>query len=144
MASFVALAQDKPGTNAKADSIIKKAPTEIIGHTAYDYSINGKMQTSENIKARLYAYAPSKVELLKSSKETSWLGVSIMGFGISGVGATLEFIDKNGSATHYSLSGAYVLSGVATAFVFSTIFHSIKAKKHANKAFAAYNQQYQL
>jgi hypothetical protein len=143
IASFVALAQDKPVTNAKADSVIKRMPTEIISHTAYDYSINGKMQTSEEVKARLYAYAPSKVELLRSSRETSWLGVSIIGFGLSGIAATLEFIDKSGSVTHYNSNGAYVLSGVATALVFSAIFHSIRAKRHSNKALALYNQQYQ-
>jgi len=153
LTSFIALAQDKPNSNAKADSIVKRIPTEIIGHTEYDYSINGKKQTAESVKARLYAYAPSKLELLKSSSESSWLGVSILGFGLSGVGATLEFIDNGGgstgnvnglqtSATHHSLTGAYVLTGVATAFVLSAIFHGISAKHHAHKAFVMYNQQY--
>jgi len=33
LTSFIALAQDKPNSNAKADSIVKRIPTEIIGHT---------------------------------------------------------------------------------------------------------------
>jgi len=82
------------------------------------------------------------------------LGVSIIGFGLSGVGATLEFIDNGGgstgsvsgqqtSAAHHSLTGAYVLTGVATAFVLSAIFHGISAKHHAHKALALYNQRYE-
>ena len=46
LASFIAMAQDKPNSNAKADSVIKQVPTEIIGHTQYNYAINGKKQTS--------------------------------------------------------------------------------------------------
>jgi len=154
MASFVALAQDKPNTNTKADSIIKWIPAKIVGHAQYDYTINGKMQTSEDVKARLYAYAPSKVELLKSSREASLYGLSVIGFALSGAGATLEFIDKSGgsinaangqetSTSHHSLTGGYVLSGVATALVFSAIFHGLSAKRHAHRALALYNQQYE-
>lgn len=137
------LAQNKPNSNAKPDSIIKKIPTEVVGHTTYEYSINGKMQTPEDVKARLYAYAPSKVELQKSSRETSYLGLSIVGFGLSGVGATLEYIDNEGSGPHHNLSGAYALTGVATAFVVSAILHSISAKHHSHKALALYNERYQ-
>jgi len=141
LASFIAMAQDKPNSNAKADSVIKQVPTEIIGHTQYNYAINGKKQTSEDVKARLYAYAPSKAELLKSSRQTSLYGLSVIGFGISGVGATLQYID--GSGPHHNLNGAYVLTGAATAFVISSIFHGLSAKHHSHKALALYNQQYQ-
>ena len=141
LASIIVMAQDKPNSNAKADSIIKPIPTETVGHTTYNYSINDKKQTSEEVKARLYAYAPSKTELHKASKETSLYGLSVIGFGISGVGATLEYID--GSGPNHSLNGAYVLTGVATAFVISSIFHGLSAKHHSHKALALYNQQYQ-
>ena len=135
------MAQDKPNGNIKADSIINPIPTEIVGHTQYHYTINGNKQTSEEVKARLYAYSPSKVELHKSSRETSLYGLSVIGFGISAVGATLEYID--GSGPNHSLNGAYVLTGVATAFVISSIFHGLSAKHHSHKALALYNQQYQ-
>jgi hypothetical protein len=154
MASFVVLAQDRPSTNVKADSIIKRITTEIVGRTQYNYVINGEMQTSEVVKARLYAYAPSRVELLKSSTQASLYGLSIIGFALSGTGATLEFIDKSGgpmnavngqetSGSHHSLTGGYVLSGVATVLIFSAIFHGLSAKRHAHKALALYNQRYE-
>jgi hypothetical protein len=141
LASFIAFAQDKTGSIIKADSTIIRIPTEIVGHTRYDYTIAGKKQTTEEVEARLYAYAPSKVEVLKSSRETSLYGLSFIGFGISGVGATLEYID--GSGPHHNLNGAYVLTGVATAFVISAILHGVSAKHHAHKALVLYNQRYQ-
>ena len=143
LASIIVMAQDKPNSNAKADSIIKPIPTETVGHTTYNYSINDKKQTSEEVKAKLYAYAPSKTELHKSSRETSLYGLSVIGFGISAVGATLEYIDNSGSGPTHNLNGAHAVTAVATAFVISSIFHGLSAKHHSHKALALYNQQYQ-
>jgi len=142
-ASVVALAQDKSGSKLKPDSIIKEIPTQVIDHKAYGYSINGKMQTSEDVKVRLYAYAPSKTELLKSTQQTTYLGLSIIGVGLSGAGATLEYIDNEGGGPHHNLTGAYVLTGAATALIISAIYHGINASHHSHKALALYNGRYQ-
>jgi len=143
LASVVALAQDKQTTTSKPDSIIKKIPTQVVGNNAYEYSVSDKLQTSESVKARLYAYSPSKVELLKSSQQTTYFGLSVVGFGLSTVGATLEYIDNSGGGPADKTTAKYVLTGAAAAFVISSICHAISAKHHAHKALALYNERYQ-
>ena len=137
LASVVALAQDKPNTTSKPDSIIKRIPT----HNAFEYTVGDKMQTSESVKARLYAYSPSKVELLKSSQQTTYFGLSVIAFGLSGIGATLEYIDNKGP--NHKTTGEYALTAAAAAFAISAICHAVSAKHHAHKALALYNERYQ-
>ena len=141
LASVVALAQDKQTTTSKPDSIIKKIPTQVVGNNAYEYSVSDKLQTSESVKARLYAYSPSKVELLKSSQQTTYFGLSVIAFGLSGIGATLEYIDNKGP--NHKTTGEYALTAAAAAFAISAICHAVSAKHHAHKALALYNERYQ-
>src|SRR6201999_2715099 len=109
----------------------------------------GKLQTREDVMVRLLAYAPSALEYHQAKTSATWSYVSLGGFAASGFGALIEFIHNNkyaGETTgfvngqptfiyqHHNLTGAYVFSGLATAFLVSTFIHLSKANTHSNKS----------
>ena len=151
-------------TKAQPDSIIKVIPIEDGRHTSYVYTIGGKLQTPEDVKIRILAYAPSAAEYKSSKNELIWSYVSIGAtVGFSTAASALFFhhsrVNMNNFPTagfvngqpgfiyppqhHTSLTGAYIFTGAAAAFFIATFVHFAKAAKHGDKALKLYNQQYQ-
>lgn len=88
----------------------------------------------------------------------TWTYVSTAGCAISGIAAAIEFAknNKNAGATsaivngqatfiyqHHSLTGAYVFTAAASAFLISTFVSFGEALFHRHKAIDLYNQQYE-
>lgn len=143
---------------AQPDSIIKVIPVGEGRHSGYLYTIDGKLQTREDVLVRLLRYAPSANEVSKSKSNLTWTYVSFGGTAVSGLIATIEYAknNKNAGATsaivngqatiiyqHHNLTSAYILTGAATGFLTSAIINMVHAGKHSNKALKLYNQQYQ-
>ncbi|MDR3693443.1 hypothetical protein [Mucilaginibacter sp.] len=143
---------------AQPDSIIRVIPVGEGRYTSFLYTIGGKLQTREDVAIRLMAYAPSATEYSAAKNNITWTYISVAGAAISGLAATIEFANnnKNAGATtaiingqasiiyqHHSLTGAYVFTGLASAFLVSSIVHFTKAAFHANKALKVYNQQFE-
>jgi len=151
-------AQDTVKPNAQPDSIIKVIPVGEGRHSSYLFTIGGKLQTRQDVIVRLLAYAPSAAEFHLAQNSATWSYVSLGGFTLSGFGAVLEFVhnNKNAGATtgivngqasfiyqHHSLTGAYVFTGLATAFLVSSFIHMAKAAHHSNRALKLYNQRFE-
>jgi hypothetical protein len=156
--SLALKAQDNVKTKAQPDSIIKVIPAGDGRHSFYLYTIGGKLQTQEDVAIRLMAYAPSATEYYAAKNNITWSYVSFSGFAITGLAAAIEFGRNNklvgetaafvnGQPTiiyqHHNLTGAYILTGVASAFLVSTIIHFSKIAFHANKALKLYNQRFE-
>jgi len=156
LSTMAAKAQDVK--KAQPDSLIKIIPVGEGRYSSYLYTIGGKLQTREDVAIRLMAYAPSAVEYHAAKNNITWTYVSTGGFAIAGLAAAIEFAknNKNAGATsgfvngqatiiyqHHSLTGAYVFTGIATAFLTSSIVHFTKAAFHANKAIKLYNQRFE-
>lgn len=156
--SLMVKAQNNFKPNAQPDSVIKIIPVGEGRHSGYLYTIGGKLQTREDVIVRLMAYAPSALEVHQAKTHATWSYVSLGGFAVSGFAAVLAYVHNNkyaGETTgivngqpgfiyqHHSLTGAYVLTGVATAFLVSSFIHLAKANRHGNRALMLYNQQYQ-
>jgi hypothetical protein len=155
--SFLLKAQDiKP--KAQPDSIIKIIPAGEGRNSFYLYTIGGKLQTREDVAIRLMAYAPSAAEYQAVKSNITWSYVSFGGFAITGLAAAIEFAKNNkyaGETTgfvngqpafiyqHHSLTGAYVLTGVASAFLISSIIHFSQIAFHADRALKLYNQRFE-
>jgi hypothetical protein len=156
--SLLAKAQDAIQHNPQPDSIIKIIPIGEGRHSSYLYTIGGKLQTREDVAVRLMAYAPSAKEFHFAKNNATWSYVSLGGFAASGVAATLEFAHNNkhaGETTgivngqagfiyqHHNLTGAYVFTGLATAFLFSSIINLVHANAHSEKALKLYNARFE-
>jgi len=156
--SLLVKAQDNVKQQAQPDSIIKIVPIDVGRHVSYICTIGGKIQSPEDIKIKLLAYAPSAREFGKTKTNLTWAYVSSAGFALSGLAATLEFAHNNkmaGETTgfvngqpafiyqHHSLAGAYIFTGLATAFLASAIINYVHAAKHGNKALNVYNQRFE-
>ncbi|MFI5137809.1 MAG: hypothetical protein ACHQIM_08270 [Sphingobacteriales bacterium] len=158
LATILVKAQDIKNTQARPDSIIKIIPVGAGSHTAYLYTIGGKLQTREDVAIRLMAYAPSATEYHAAVNNITWSYVSFGGLAITGLAAAIEFAKNNkyaGETTGFvngnptfiyqkhNLTGAYILTGIATAFLVTSIVHFSKIAFHANKAIKLYNQRFE-
>jgi len=157
--TFIVKAQESLKTHqAQPDSVIRLIPVDVGNHVATVYTIGGKIVTSEDVKARILAYAPSAGEYHRAKTSLTWGIVTTGGFAASMVGAVIEFATHNkhaGETTgfvngepefiyqHHSLAGAYILTGAASAFLITSIINYIHAARHAHKSLYLYNQQYQ-
>lgn len=157
-ASLASLAQEIKKSQAQPDSIIKIIPFGEGSRQSEIYTIGGKMQTREDVTIRLLAYAPSAAEYHKAKNNITWGYISFGGFAASGIGAVIEFVHNNkragettgivnGTPTfiyqHHNLTGAYILTGVATGFLVSAIVNFTKASKHSKKALKLYNMRFE-
>ncbi|MBB3057001.1 hypothetical protein [Mucilaginibacter gotjawali] len=143
---------------AQPDSIIRVIPVGDPRHSSYLYTIGDKLRTSDEVAVRLMAYAPSATEYHAAKNNITWVYVSGAGFAVSGLAAVIEFANNNKNAgaasaivngqaaivyQHHSLTGAYVFTGMATAFLVSSIINLSKAAFHSNKAIKLYNQRFE-
>ncbi|SHN24939.1 hypothetical protein [Mucilaginibacter sp. OK098] len=157
-ASLLTKAQDTTKVKAQPDSVIKMIPFGEGKHSSYLFTIGGKLQTPEDIKIRLLSYAPSAAEYSIAKNSATWGYISWAGFGASSIAAVIVFATHNkhtGETTgfvngqpafiyqHHSQAGAYILTGVATAFLTSAIINLVKAGKHGNRALKLYNQRFE-
>ncbi|SDR82567.1 hypothetical protein SAMN05216490_0010 [Mucilaginibacter mallensis] len=131
--------------HVQPDSIIKVTPTKTGTHTTYAYTIAGKVQTPDEVKIKLLAYVPSANEFQQAKIETKWAVVSTVGFAVSAIGAVIEYANNNNAPVteHHSLTGAYIFTGVATAFFTSAVINLVQAGKHKTKAMKVYNQRFE-
>jgi hypothetical protein len=131
--------------HAQPDSVIKLVPVIADGHKALVYTIAGKTQTPQEVQIRLLAYAPSANEYHQAKSETTWAIVASVGFAVSSTAAIIEYVNNNKSSTteHHSLTGAYIFTGVATAFFTTAVINLVEASHHKNKALKVYNQRYE-
>jgi len=151
-------AQTIQPSHAQPDSVIKLIPYGDGRHTDYLYTIGGKLQTPQDVKLKILAYAPSAQEYHQAKNSATWSYVSLAGSAISGFAATYEFAHNNklqgstvafvnGEPTtiyqHHSYTSAYIFTGLATAFLTSAIINFIEAAKHSNKAIKTYNQRFE-
>jgi len=139
------LAKAQVAQHAQPDSVIKVTPTKTGTHTTYAYTVAGKVQTPDEVKIKLLAYAPSANEYHTAKVETKWAIISTAGFALSAIGAVIEYADNNKSSAteHHSLTGAYIFTGAATAFFTSAVINLVQAGKHKNKAMKVYNQRFE-
>lgn len=157
-ASLLTKAQDTPKAKAQPDSLIKIIPFGEGKHTAYLYTIGGKLQTPEDVKMKLLSYAPAAAEYSIAKTNATWGYISWGGFAASSAAAVIVFATHNkhaGETTGFvngqpafiyqphSLTGAYILTGVATAFLTSAIINLVKAGKHSKNALRLYNQRFE-
>jgi hypothetical protein len=151
-------AQDNVKHKAQPDSIIKIIPFDAGRNTGYLYTIGGKLATREDVAIRLLAFTPSAMEYHAAKNNIAWTWVSFSGFAVTSFAAGVEFgrNSKNAGVTsafvngqpefiyqHHNLTGAYILTGAATAFLTSSIINFARAAFHANRSIQLYNQQYQ-
>jgi hypothetical protein len=151
-------AQDNTKPKAQPDSIIKVIPAGEGRQSFYLYTIGGKLQTREDVAIRLMAYAPSAEEYRAAKNNVTWTYVSGAGFAACSIGSIIEYANNNRNAgattgfvngepaiiyQHHSLTGAYILTGFATAFLVSSIINLSRAAFHANKAVKLYNQRFE-
>ncbi|WP_183560791.1 hypothetical protein [Mucilaginibacter sp. SP1R1] len=157
-------AQDIKKPQAQPDSVIKIIPFGDGRYSGYLYTIGGKLQTAEDVKIKLLAYAPSAMEFKKAKTYATWSFISMGGAAASIPAAIIEFAhhskdNLNNMPTagwvngqpgfiyppqhHSSLTGAYVFTGVATALLVAAFIHFSKASKHASRALKVYNLQFE-
>ena len=151
-------AQTSQPSHAQPDSIIKLIPYGDGRHADFLYTIGGKLQTPEDVKLKILAYAPSALEYHKARTAATWSYVSLAGSAVSGFASIYEFAHNNklqgstvafvnGEPTtiyqHHSYTSAYIFTGLATAFLTSAIINFVHAAKHANKAIQTYNQRFE-
>ena len=157
--SLILKAQDSTSSHhAQPDSVIKLVPFDAGSHTSYLYTIGGKIVPPEDVKIRILAYAPSAGEYHKARTNITWGIVSTAGFALSTAGAVIEFATHsklagatteivNGQASfiyqQHSHTGAYIFTGLASAFLLSSIINYVHAMKHAHKALNLYNQRFE-
>jgi len=159
IASFSLLkAQETTKPKAQPDSIIKVIPIGEGRSSSYLYTIGGRLQTREDVAIRLMAYAPSAVEYHAAKNAATWLYVSFGGFAVTSLAAVIDFAKNNKNAglttgfvngqptfiyAHHNLTGAYVLTGIAGAFLVSSIIHFSKVAFHGKRALWLYNQRFE-
>jgi hypothetical protein len=156
--ALFATAQDMVKTRSQPDSIIEVVPVQVGSHISYLYTIGGKIQTPMNVRIKLLAYTPSATEYHQAKTDATWGYALSAGFAVSAAAAVIEFAHNNkwaGATTgpvngeagfiyqHHSLAGAYIFTGIATAFLTSSIINFVHAVKHTNKALKVYNQRFE-
>ena len=156
LSTIVAKAQEVK--KAQPDSIIRVIPVGDPRHSSYLYTIGDKLRTSDEVAVKLMAYAPSAAEYHAAKNNITWAYVSFSGAAISSLGAVIEFAKNNKNAgvttgfvngqptfiyQHHSLTGAYVFTGLATAFLVSSIVNLSRVAFHGNKALKLYNQRFE-
>ncbi|TSJ43157.1 hypothetical protein FO440_02905 [Mucilaginibacter corticis] len=158
LSTLFAQAQNSTPHHSQPDSLIKLIPVGEGNHSSYLYTIGGKLQTPEDVKMKILAYAPSALEYRAAKKSAVWSWVSLGGFAASGTAATIEYATHNKSAgetigvvngkpefiyQHHNLTGAYIFTGLASAFLVSTVINFVKAARHGKKSIKLYNAQYE-
>lgn len=158
LSSLLTKAQDTTKFRAQPDSVIKVVPVEVGRHIAYLYSIGGKIQTPDDVKIKLLSYAPAAAEYNMAKNNLTWSYVSYGGFGVSTIVATILYATHNkhagettgivnGQASFiyqpHSLTGAYVITGVAIGFLTSAIINFVHAHRHSERAMNLYNRRFE-
>ena len=158
LALFVKAQDSLRSHHAQPDSIIKLVPFDVGSHTSYMYTIGGKIVPPDDVKARILAYAPSAGEYHKAKTNLTWGIISSVGLAGSAGAAVIEFATRskmagattgivNGQAgfiyQQHSHTGAYIFTGLASAFLVSSIINYVHAMKHAHKALNLYNQRFE-
>lgn len=156
--SSVLHAQNIPPSHPQPDSIIRIIPAGSGKDTYALYTIGGRLVTPEEVKERLAAYPPSAEEYTIARHNITATWITFAGFVASSFGAAIEYAHNNKDAgettgfvngqpefiyQQHSLTGAYVLTGVAVAFLTSTIITFVTAGHHARKALRVYNQRFE-
>ncbi len=145
-------------SHPQPDSVIKLIPVEVGRHISYLYSVGGKLQTPEDIRARVLNYAPSADEYRLARRNFTWSYVLFAGLGASMIGATVEYAANNRHAgetvglvngqpgfiyQQHSLTAAYVLTGAATGFLISSVITYVSGRQHSRKALQLYNRRFE-
>jgi len=158
LSSVLVKAQEVKKTVPQPDSLIKVIPEGDGRHTFYLYTIGGKMATREDVAIRLMAYAPSAEEYHAFRNDVTWTYATFAASGISAIAATIDYAHNNRYAgetvgnvngqpafiyQHHSLAGAYVFTGLATAFLVTSLINLSRAAFHGHKALSVYNQRFE-
>jgi hypothetical protein len=158
VSSLFTQAQLNKPSNPQPDSVIKIIPFGDGRHTSFVYTIGGKMQATEDIQQRLLNYGPSADEYSKIKTNLIWGYISLGGMTASTIGAIADYAHNNkiagaqpaiinGTAgfiyQHHSLTGAYILTGVAVGCLTSMIINFVNARKHSSRALQLYNHQFE-
>lgn len=149
--SLCANAQSNIKTTPQPDSLIK-----IIYEGRHQlYTIGGKLVTPDDVKIRLQSNPASAAEFNMAKRNVTWAYVSLGAGAVSSFAALIEFKnnDKTVGATfgpdgsiiyqQHSHTAAYIFTGAATAFLFSSFFNMARAAHHGNKALKLYNQRFE-
>jgi hypothetical protein len=151
-------AQNIPLSHPQPDSIIRIIPAGAGRDTYNLYTIGGRLVTPGEVKERLAGYLPSVEEYTIARHNLTWTWISFGGLAVSGTWAVIEYAHNNkiASATpalvdgqagfiyqKRSLTGAYVLTGVATGFLTSAIITAVTARHHIHKALRVYNERFE-
>ena len=151
-------AQENNKSTNKADSMIKVIPVGEGSNSGMLYTVGGKLQTREEILNLLNSNPPSAIELKIAKRNFTWAIISTGGLAASTIAATIEFANNNknagvtsaivnGQATfiykQHNLTGAYVFTGLATAFLTSAVIHFVKGARHGKQAIKIYNARFQ-
>lgn len=158
-------AQEIKKSRAQPDSVIKAIPFGYGRHSSVVYTIDGQMQTPEDVKIKLLAYAPSALEYREAKNNMTWSFVSLGGTTVFSTLALIEFdhhakdalnnmptgvTSVNGKPgfiyppqQHHSLTGAFIFTGMATGLLIAAFVHFAKASRHADRMLKVYNLQYQ-
>jgi ABC-type Fe3+-siderophore transport system permease subunit len=156
--SSVLHAQNIPPSHPQPDSIIRIIPAGAGEYTYLQYTIGGRLVNAEEVKERLAAYPPSAIEytIVRHNITAAW--ITFGGFAVSSFAAVIDYAHNNkhaGETTglvngqpgfiyqQHSLTGAYILTGVAVACLTSAIVTFVTAKNHARKALKVYNQRFE-
>ena len=150
-------AQDTVKRHPQPDSLIKVVPFAEGRHDGYLYTIDGKLQSPEDIRMKLLSYQPSAMEFKAAKNNLRWSFISLGGVTASGLAAFFEFKNNskyNGATTaningqpqfvyqHHNETAAYIFTGIATGFLVAEFVTLIKAAKHGKKALKLYNQRF--
>lgn len=151
-------AQYTPSPHPQPDSIIRIIPAGAGRDTYNLYTIGGKLVTAEEVKVRLAGYPASAEEYTIARHDLTWAWISFGGLAVSGTWAVIEYAHNNkiASATpalvdgqagftyqKRSLTGAYVLTGVAVGCLTSAIITAFTARHHIRKALRVYNERFE-
>ena len=156
--SSILHAQNIPSSHPQPDSVIRLIPAGAGRDTYLLYTIGGRLVTADEVKERLAGYPPSAEEytLVRHNITAAW--ITFGGFAVSSFAAVIEYAHNNkhaGETTglvngqagfiyqQHSLTGAYILTGVAVGCLVSTIITFVAAKNHSRKALRLYNKRFE-
>jgi hypothetical protein len=158
LTSVIIYAQDNKPSNPQPDSIIRIIPIGVGRYSTNLFTIGGRLQAPEDVAIRLLSYQPSATEYAKARNNFTWTYISFGGFAIAGFAAVIDYAHNNkhaGETTglvngapgfiyqQHSLTGAYILTGVATGFLVSTIINAVNAQQHGKRALQLYNRRFE-
>lgn len=134
------------------DSLIKVIPDG----RHFLYTIDGKLQSQEDIKMRLFSYTPSANEYNSAKNNFIWGAALAIGSGLASLGAVVEFardnklngatINYNGGGFIYQQhdkTGAYILTVATASLLTAAIITLVNGSKHAKKSLWLYNLRFQ-